>query len=274
MTMLSRHGCSIRRSAVGLALGCLLPCSVSTPLAAQERRRELLQEVLIGESAVPQARGEWQFTMANRGTMRSPSRLLRSSIDIEYGLSDSWELDVGAAAFAGGGLERGAAARALSDARVGVRRFWRLLDEQRLVFAAGIEGGYQSSVTPASGSELAVEPALAVAYDTPALGGAQLFAGIASERPVARLREAPTETAEGSEFGWNAGLVAAAGRARVILEAISTSGTAPVGVRDRFALVPGVALPFGDGWEMALGTVFGMRGRHPVDLILKLTYEP
>lgn len=274
LSMKHRIVSTVQSIVLGITLQSALQTANVRSLAAQERREPLLQEFLLAESVAPQTHREFQFTLASRGTWLSGQRLLRSSVAIEYGLSDWWEIDAGVSAFSAMNLGGVATDRGMRDVSLGLRRFWSTLQDKQLGIAAGIEALYRAPVTTFDErAALVLEPSLVLGYEVESLGYAQIFGGMALEQNYVLTSQGGDDD-EGTELAWNAGFVAPLGRALLLFEVTNESGRGPFGVRESIVIAPALALPFSDGWEVALGGVIGIQRPRPVDLVLILTYEP
>ncbi len=234
------------------------------PLSAEAQDTgPLLQELLATETAFTQERRETQWTVSMRSVGRSQAVLRISDLVLEYGISDSWQVDASVSAFS-------LRDEALAERRTGIRAWtvgsrvgWRNIAGLGVHTGLAIELGQgrdASSGAPAAG--MLTEVSASAAFDVRWLARGQLHVGA------------------GLETEWDAGESEVEPRVALIVPMGMVRAVVEYGPPEPFGAFPtsrsrawsiGAGLQAMKGLEVVAGVVG--RGAPSREAQLKVTYE-
>ncbi|MCB9069631.1 MAG: hypothetical protein H6629_17745 [Calditrichae bacterium] len=158
----------------------LLCCS--TFLFAQTHPEQLIQDVFQSELVYPQESGELQFTISPNLQNSRPVNLLSSPVAIEYGLSDSWQIEFSWMGYVHQENSLSGNISGPGDVEIGTK--WRFLSpgHRNIQSAVGLDLQLPTGGTDGiNEDDPAVEPYVIAAMDLNWLNDAHIFTQVGGE---------------------------------------------------------------------------------------------
>jgi hypothetical protein len=252
----------LRRSIIRVAVAVVAMPLLASPAAGQRRVKQLVQELLQAETVFPQERGEIQITVAPRVTHWGAARLTSSTLQLELGLTDVWQVEVEAEAYSlrRPGLSAGSG---LGELAIGARRSWLAIGGSSLHIAAGADLAFAPESFDDTEREMSIEPGFAIARDFD--NGLELFGSLGAELPWRAIGDVDVTT--------HAGFLFPIGALRLTSELGWRSGDKPGDDRRVLALTSGIVAVLAPAFELAIGVPMRLQGDPGCTLLAKLTVE-
>lgn len=231
-----------------------------------------IQEVFQTEVVYPQEKGEIQLTGSPRFHEGDAQDLLILPFAIEYGLTDSWQVELEWNSLIHHNPSAGSSNIGIGDLELGTKYSFMNVAGSNFHVAPGLEIGFPAG-DPQEGlgeGMLEIEPFASLAYDFPKLNDSQIFTqvgfGFAS-----RLR-GDEEAAH--EITWNAGFFVPFWQLRYTTELNWTTNEWNGGDENELYLTPGFVWDLPGTWEAGVGVPIGINDdADNFRVIAMLTYE-
>jgi len=246
--------------------------------ATQGTYEQPLQEVFQTELVYPQERGEVQLTFAPQFAAENKRDLLRYSLEIEYGLTDAWQVGLDWDSLVLSDAP-GTKTSGIGDLELETQySFMNITDfDVHAAFKFGVGFPTGSAKRGLSEGFMEYEPSVLLAKDFPILSYCQLFTQIGA-RFVDRVKD-PAEDEErepaAHEFFWSSGVFLPTAWGVLSNELIWATNTwNNKGEEEKLFYTPGVVIPFAGGWEVGMGVPIGLtKQSDDVRIIGHVIYE-
>lgn len=217
---------------------------------------QLLEELFTTESVYPQEKGEIQFSIMSIYNKAEFSKSYNFPLTIEYGITDSWQLEMELNSFKHGSDFK------FDVIELGTKYAFMNIAGIQLHSAIGFEIGIplQSSSSDDEESGPEYEPYLILAKDFPRLNNLQLFT---------QLKLEMEDSFEEIGFGWNIGVIVPLGKMCIVSEFSYLSGE-----EKEIYITPGLVWSLPGNWELMAGCPIGLSDySDKFRIMLGITYE-
>lgn len=243
----------------------------TTHSLAQTSDDEPLQEVFQTELVYPQEKGALQLTSSF--TFSKANNEFSNDLTLEYGLTDSWQIDLEWQSFARKKAFDGQILRGSGDLRLGTKYSFMNIHGSNFHGAVGFELGLPAASARKGISEgkIEYEPFVIVAKDFPRLSRLQLFSqlGLSFAHSISESMSDEDDRNE-KTVEWSSGMFVPYRRARFTTE-ISWSKSSDEG---HLYLTPGLVWKLPRNLEVGAGVPIGLtRDADPFRMIVHVVYE-
>jgi hypothetical protein len=252
------------------------------PTWAEEEKKGYIQplnEVFQTETVYPQEQGEVQIQISPTFSEGDNRNLFQIPLALEYGITDSWQVEVAWDAHVSRNPTNGATTRGPGDFEIATKYSFMNIKESNFHAAVGLEIGISTGDINKELTEgfNEYEPFLILAKDFPELNNSQVFTRV-SVGFVDRTQNHndPTEDeAEANEFSWNVGFFVPVGPIRLTTEFNwETNEWHNSGDENQIYLTPGVVWDLPGSWEWGVGSPIGLNDKSDnYKIITQLIYE-
>jgi len=260
-------------------LFCSLTAYADEDLDTERGYKQIVQEVFIGEVVYPQERGEIQFTVAPQFRDNDSEQLLEFPITLEYGITDSWQLELEWVAYARIFPEDDRNKNGIGDLELGTKYSFMNIGGSDFHTALGFEIGFPTGdidddISQSEGF-IEFEPFIVLAKDLPRLKDSHLFTqvGFSYSNKIRNTEENAGDSDNSFGLLVNAGYIFPIYDFRLTTE-FNYEGEWNGGEReDEIFITPGLILVAGD-WEFGFGVAAGLsEDSDNYRLIGMITYE-
>jgi hypothetical protein len=241
--------------------------------------KQPIQEIFQTELVYPQEKGEVQLTISPGFRKKDGRRFFGLPVTFEYGLTDSWQVEVEWESFLYHNPADEASTRGIGDLEIGTKYSFMNIKGSDFHAAVGFEVGFPLGNVDKELSEglIEYEPFFIIAKDFPALNNSQIFAqvGIGLVQRVKRPTDPDEEEAAAHEFSFNVGCFIPIRQLRYTTEFnfVSNRWNNNGGEKEIYS-TPGLVWDLPGKWELGVGLPIGLNsGSEKFKAIAKLTFE-
>lgn len=246
---------------------------------AAEAPEQPLQELFLSDTVYPQEKGEFQFTLAPSFRHGRESDRWDVPVSIEYGLSDSWQVELEWAALRVRNPRHGGALAGTGDVEVGTQYSFLNIADSPFHAAARFDVQFPLGDVNRELGEGFIEyqPSVILARDIPQWHNAQLFTQVGFGL-VQRVRT-PDDRADrepaAHELVWNSGVFVPFSSVVTTLEfSWRNNQWNHGGDENEVYLTPGAVWKLPEDIEVGVGVPFGLnRQSDSIGVITTLTWE-
>lgn len=244
----------------------LLAWSLASSAAQAEPGREKprvpqpIQEVFQSNLVYPQEENEIQLTLFPSFRKGSRSEKARTLVEIEYGVTDAFQVIVEWDGLLYENPKRGPTLSGPGNLEIGAQYSWMGLGDGNTHFSLGtlVEFPTGQADNGLTGGFLEWTPFAVLARDFPQWNQSQIFVEF-GYNGVNRIRTSPQNAAEEIDsLYWNVGGFFPVGLWRGVLEINGRNNRWDGGQNNEIYLTPGVIYKLSREWEIGVGTPIGM----------------
>lgn len=220
----------------------------------EEEEQQLIQEVFQTELVYPQEAGEFQVTVMPRLDKSETSDLLVAPLILEYGITDSWQLEFEWNSFVSNRPDEGGSTSGVGDIEFGSKYSFMDIADQNFHAALGFEVCIPLADEEKGLGEgsLEYEPYILLAKDIPGLNHSQVFTQLAAGFSTGN--EAGEVEEESYSLAWNSGFFIPLGDLRLTTE----FNWYKEGDEYQAYITPGLVLDLPGTWEFGIGLPIGL----------------
>ena len=255
------------------------PASAQDEGGGAKAREQPVQEVFQTALVYPQERGEVQLSYASRYARGRDRSSLQTLLNLEYGITDRWQVEVEWDAMSRRREAGEAPVRGRGDLSIGTQYSFMNMRRSNFHSAVGFEvslptGGVEKGL---SEGFVEYEPYLILARDFPTLHNAQVFSqvGVGFVQRARRQVEAGEAEPAAHELNFNAGAFVPFRRLVLTGEFNLSTNRWNNGGREReMYATPGVVWRLPRDWEIGVGVPVGLtRDADKSGAIFRVVYE-
>lgn len=240
---------------------------------------QIVQEVFIGEVVYPQERGEIQITVVPQYRDTDIEGLLEFPLTIEYGITNSWQLEIEWVPFARIYPDTGPSRNGIDDLEFGTKYSFMNIKGSDYHSAFGFEvsfptGDIDNDISQSEGF-IEFEPYIVLARDIKGLNNSHLFTqlGFSYSNKIRDTEENQGQDDSGYGFISNSGYIFPIYDFRLITEFNYESEWNGGEREEEIFITPGLILVAG-AWEIGFGLAAGLNNDSDnYRLIGMITYE-
>lgn len=143
----------------------VLTCLAVPAFAEEKEQPSLLEDFFLTESVYPQGRGETQFTLGADYSAAAAGKELTLAADLEYGITDQWQVEVGWDAFRQLEPDAGSGASGLGNLSLGGKYTFEPCPTTGVQLAVGLEVTLPTGSEKVSENVYVSEPYLVLSRD-------------------------------------------------------------------------------------------------------------
>ena len=256
---------------------------LATPASAQEddaeAREQPVQEVFQTGLVYPQERGEVQLSYTSRFSKGHGRTLWQTPLNLEYGITDRWQVEIEWDALSRRTETGEAATRGRGDLQIGTQYSFMNIRGSNIHSAVGFEVSLPTGDVEKELSEgfVEYEPYIILARDFPRLHNMQVFTQVGVGFVQRARQRAGSDDLEPAAHEFNLGVGMFVPFRRLVLTGefnLSTNRWNHGGREREMYATPGAVWRLPRNWEMGIGVPVGLtRDADKSGAIFKLIYE-
>jgi Putative MetA-pathway of phenol degradation len=240
---------------------------------------QLLNEVFQAETVYPQEEGEVQMLLGSTLSDGDARNLFQIPFDVEYGITDVWQVGVAWDTFVSRNPEMERSTRGIGNLEISTKYSFMNIAGSDFHAAMGVEIGFPTGDIDKELTEgfIEYEPFLILAKDFPELSHSQLFTqiGVGFVDRVKNPADPADQEPSAHELNWAVGFFVPVGSLRFTAEFNwMTNKWNNDGEENIVLLTPGVVWDLPGTWEWGIGVPVGLNNESDnFQIITQLIYE-
>lgn len=257
---------------------------LTTPLASAQEdevvtRTQPVQEVFQTGLVYTQGRGEVQLSYTSHFSKGNNNSFLESPLNLEYGITDRWQIDIEWSAMSRHTKTGAATTRGSGDLSIGTQYSFMNMRRSNFHSAVGFEVSIPTGSIEKEMSEGFIEyrPYLIIARDFPGLNNMQIFSqvGVGFVQRVRRRAVVDEEAPAAHKFDFGVGMFVPVRHLVFTGEFnLSTNRWNHLGREREVYVTPGVVWRLPLNWEFGVGAPIGLtRDSNKLGAVVKVVHD-